>query len=298
MALVRRQCRDVPAVLYMHENQLTYPLPDSTDTGPMRRQKGERDLHYAFINFASMLAADKIYFNSAFHREDLFLALPGYLRHFPEYNELVSIRLLQAKSDVLPPGIDGRHLDRLRPAPLPEQAPLVIWNQRWEFDKGPGQFFSALSELARQGLPFRLAVCGEHFSSEPPEFARVREHLGERIVQWGYAQPDDYARLLWQASITGSTALHEFFGISIVEALYCRTFAVLPRRLSYPELLPAALHRDCLYDSPEQLSDRLAWAIMNPEPAQAVADRLSRAAAVYDWRQIAQRYDAEFVGLL
>ncbi|NJN53368.1 MAG: DUF3524 domain-containing protein [Anaerolineae bacterium] len=27
-------------VLYMHENQLTYPLPEDNVTGPMRRQLG------------------------------------------------------------------------------------------------------------------------------------------------------------------------------------------------------------------------------------------------------------------
>jgi len=62
MALIRRQCPGLPAALYMHENQLTYPLPDSAGTGPMRRQKGERDLRYAFVNYASMLAADRISF--------------------------------------------------------------------------------------------------------------------------------------------------------------------------------------------------------------------------------------------
>ena len=40
----------------MHENQLTYPLPDDPTTGPMRRQLGERDRHYAFINYASTVS--------------------------------------------------------------------------------------------------------------------------------------------------------------------------------------------------------------------------------------------------
>ncbi|MGD2078248.1 MAG: DUF3524 domain-containing protein, partial [Chloroflexota bacterium] len=42
MALTRRENPTLPAVLYMHENQLTYPLPEQPDTGPMRRQRGER----------------------------------------------------------------------------------------------------------------------------------------------------------------------------------------------------------------------------------------------------------------
>ncbi len=298
MALIRRQCPVLPAVLYMHENQLTYPLPDSPNTGPMRRQKGERDLHYAFVNYASMLAADKIYFNSYYHRRDLLTALPRYLRHFPEYNELASVASIDAKSAVLPPGIDGRFLDSLSSAPASAEKPLIIWNQRWEFDKGPAQFFAALAELDRQGLTFQLAVCGERFSREPPDFAKAKLLLHDRLVHWGYASKEDYARLLWRATITASTALHEFFGISILEALYCRTFAILPRRLSYPELLPEELHDYCLYDSKRQLIDRLGWAISHRESAVEIGRRLSRAAAAYDWRKIAPRYDFEFEGLL
>ena len=52
LALTRRQTAATPAMLYAHENQLTYPLPEAPGTGPMRRQAGERDRHYAFINLS------------------------------------------------------------------------------------------------------------------------------------------------------------------------------------------------------------------------------------------------------
>ncbi len=52
LALTRPFTHQTPVALYMHENQLTYPLPEDGRFGPMRRQKGERDLHYSFINFA------------------------------------------------------------------------------------------------------------------------------------------------------------------------------------------------------------------------------------------------------
>ncbi|RIK20256.1 MAG: DUF3524 domain-containing protein, partial [Anaerolineae bacterium] len=51
LALTRHKTADVPVALYMHENQLTYPLPADPTIGPMRRQLGERDRHYAFINY-------------------------------------------------------------------------------------------------------------------------------------------------------------------------------------------------------------------------------------------------------
>lgn len=297
LALVRDTCPRLPVVLYMHENQLTYPLPDTTDAGPMRRQKGERDLHYAFVNYASMLAADRVYFNSEYHRRELLNALPAYLRHFPEFNELSSLVGLEAKSGVLPPAVDGSYLDRRQLEPLPDRPPMIIWNQRWEFDKAPGAFFGALAELDRRGLDFDLAVCGESFSRQPVEFMEAKERFKERVIHWGYAQRHDYTRLLWQATITASTALHEFFGISILEALYCQTFAVLPRRLSYPELLPPEFHDHCLYDDPHQLVEQLTWSILHVRQANELGRLLARAAAEYDWRLIAPRYDAELVGI-
>ena len=51
-----------PILLYMHENQLTYPLSPEE----------EFDFHFGFTNIISTLAADRVVFNSGYHR-DLFL---------------------------------------------------------------------------------------------------------------------------------------------------------------------------------------------------------------------------------
>jgi glycosyltransferase involved in cell wall biosynthesis len=298
LALARHVCPRTPAALYMHENQLTYPLPNEANSGPMRRQKGERDLHYAFINYASMLSADRIFFNSEFHSRELLDELPRFLRHFPEYNELQSVPQLAAKSSVLPVGIDLASLEKGN-APAPrgirsDEPPLLIWNQRWEYDKNPDQFFKVLARLAQEGQEFRLAVCGEQFAREPREFNVAREQLADHIVHWGYADREQYARLLWLATATVSTAIHEFFGISILEAMYCQTYAALPNRLSYPELLPQELHRDCLYEDENELLEKLKWALQHPPAAREIGRRLSQAASPYDWPTIAPVYDREF----
>ena len=139
LALVRRYLGPVPAFLYLHENQLTYPLPQDGSTGPMRRQLGERDRHYAFINYTSMLAADRIFFNSQYHRRSYFEALYPFLKHFPDHNELESLRELQRKSRVLAVGVDLARLDessterhssgKFSPLSSPPP-PLLLWNQR------------------------------------------------------------------------------------------------------------------------------------------------------------------------
>ena len=152
LALTREQTHGVTAVLYMHENQLTYPLPADKSKGPMRRQLGERDHHYAFVNYTSMLAADRVFFNSQYHHDSFFEALPRFLKHFPEYNELNTVGELRVKSVVLPVGVDfGRLKCDEKRGVRSEEVPLIIWNQRWEYDKNPEAFFAALYELADEG---------------------------------------------------------------------------------------------------------------------------------------------------
>ena len=290
LALTRQQTAHIPTAVYMHENQLTYPLPQDGRTGPMRRQLGERDQHYAFINFVSMLAADHVYFNSHYHLDSFFSALPKFLKHFPEYNELNSIQTLQKKSVVLPVGVNFGRLS-LNQAPKPGKRPLILWNQRWEYDKNPEAFFTALYAVAEAGYDFEVALCGQQYGKQPPVFAEAIDKLGGRIIHVGQADLPTYRRLLWQADITISTAHHEFFGISLLEAIHCHTFPLLPHRLSYPELLPDAYHASCLYLDASALTAKLIWALSHRAEAAALAANLATAVAHFSWQQMAPIYD-------
>lgn len=294
LALTRFQTGRTPVGLYMHENQLTYPLPANGRIGPMRRQHGERDLHYVFINFASMLAADFVLFNSQYHLESWFAALPVYLRRFPEYRVLNTVEALRAKSQVVPVGLNLAEL-QAEPGSSPvKKAPLILWNQRWEYDKNPEDFFAAMFTLADEGLDFELALCGEQFGKRPSIFQQAIQQLGDHIVHVGYADRPRYRALLWAADITISTAYHEFFGISILEAIACQTFPLLPKRLSYPELLPRRYHSMCLYENQKDLLSRLRQALSQPAAIQATAREMATAVFPYDWPNLAPRYDAVF----
>lgn len=296
LALTRRYTADTRVVLYMHENQLTYPLPADPRKGPMRRQWGERDRNYAFINFASMLAADRVCFNSDFHMQQFFAELYPFLRHYPEYNELDTVEHLRSKSDVLPVGIDLARLDNRFDRAQQKASPLIIWNQRMEYDKNPAQFIRALLTVAGEGLDFRVALCGERFGRPEPELIAGIDALGERIIYNGFADDATYAQLLGQAAITCSTANHEYFGVGVIEAIYARTFPVLPHRLSYPEIIPTEFHAACLYHTHAQLLERLRWALANLDTAAQIAERMAHAVARYDWRQMAPVYDGVFAG--
>jgi glycosyltransferase involved in cell wall biosynthesis len=277
---------NVPVALYFHENQLTYPL-----------QPGEkRDLSYGFINFVSALRADAVFFNSAYHLESFFDELPRLLKHFPDYSELTSVDTLRAKSQVLPLGLDLARLGAQAPGKSKAERLLILWNHRWEYDKDPETFFRAVHTLAGEGLDFGLILLGESFRNWPAEFLEARERLADRIAHFGYVEDVAvYRRLLWRADIVVSTALHEFFGTAIIEACYCGCFPILPRHLSYPELIPPSLHDLCLYEDFDGLLARLRHALLHAEEMRAFS--LQPHMEQFDWQHMAARYDDLFAGL-
>ncbi len=291
LALTREKSRRTPVILYMHENQLTYPLPSDSAAGPMRRQQGERDLHYAFINFSSMLAADLVLFNSNFHRDQLLSALPLFLRGFPEFNETETHVELLKKCSVFPIGIEAPKSLEKSSQKFEGSVPLIIWNQRWEYDKNPKEMFEVLFKLAERGLSFKIAICGQNFRNRPLEFVQGSERLADRIVHFGYAKEDAYSRLLNSANLTFSTAAHEFFGVAVLEAISYETYPVLPNRLCYPEILPAQFHDACLYVTQSELIDKLTWALLNRDLANELAVNLAMSVQSYHWPTLAPQFD-------
>ncbi|MGB1251042.1 MAG: tRNA-queuosine alpha-mannosyltransferase domain-containing protein [Candidatus Promineifilaceae bacterium] len=292
LALTRAETQGIPIALYMHENQLTYPLHQDKTQGAMRRQKGKRDRKLVFVNYASMLAADQILFNSTYHLESWFGALPNFLKNYPDYNELGNIEALRAKSSVLYVGVDeptlqpNLHKD--------ERLPLILWNQRWEYDKNPEQFLRVLLAVDAQAVPFRVAFCGENFSQNPTAFEQAIAQLGEKVVHVGHASAEKYSELLQQTTVTFSTALHEFFGISMVEAMLAGAFVLLPRRLSYPELIPESLASAVFYEDEQALIRKLAEALREPAQTLAMGAQLGNAARRFGWGRLSAEYDAKF----
>jgi glycosyltransferase involved in cell wall biosynthesis len=164
-----------------------------------------------------------------------------------------------------------------------------VWNHRWEYDKNPKPFFTALYRLAGEGVPFEMALVGENVRQQPDEFEEARERLGSRVVQYGYMESfADYARLLWEAHVAVSTSDQDFFGISVVEAITCGCWPVLPDRLNYPALVPEAWHRLTLYRDYAGLLRRLRARLRDPQPAPP---DLRAHVAAFDWRTLAPQYD-------
>jgi len=284
--LVGRRVSALPAIAYFHENQLTYPV---------RRQE-ERDVHFALTNFTTALAATEVWFNSAFHRDSFLGALTGCLKQMPDHQLTDRIDGIRAKSRIQPQGI------REMPQRDPGRAagpPRLLWAARWEHDKNPEMFFGALRILMNRGVGFQVSVVGEQFSSVPEVFAEARAWLGERVRCWGYQESRvDYERALLEADVVVSTAAHEFFGVSVVEAIAAGAYPLLPRRLAYPEILsPDRVENsdDFFYDgSLEDLVRKLTHLLSLADSGQLWGDdpqRGLKAVSPYCWKNLGPRLD-------
>lgn len=218
-------CRNLPAIVYFHESQLTYP----------NRSDHDRDLHFAYSNFTTALAADQLWFNSRYHRDVFLTEIRSFLRRMPDRHQLHLMDRIESKSEVQPPGVslvDGAGRRR-EPGPL-----RIVWVSRWEFDKRPEVFFDALKDLVNRGVNFTVSVLGESCQTQPDCFRTAREWLGDRVDRWGFvASADEYRQTLSQSDVVVSTAAHEFFGIAVVEAVSAGCVPLVPDDLAYPETL-------------------------------------------------------------
>lgn len=264
---------DVPTVLYFHESQLTYP---SQAGAPV-------DLSYALTNWLSAAAADRVFFNSGYHRQVFFEALPALLDRFPAPNHDHLIQEIREKSEILPVGVDLSWVDDRPAATGP---PRILWNHRWDFDKDPDTFADAIERLDDSGAEFGLVLLGYRPPQASDALNRIRQTAGDRIVHDGEAPIDAYRKLVSGSEIVVSTARQEFFGISVVEAVAAGCHPVLPNRLSYPWLIPDQFHGMALYEDGE-LVDALAAAIEDPGPPEGLVASMKS----FSWDVMVPRYD-------
>jgi glycosyltransferase involved in cell wall biosynthesis len=278
-ALWGTQCP--PALVYFHENQLTYPSQGDTPT----------DYQPGFTNIITALTARKNLFNSRMQMEAFLASAAKLIRTMPDCRPKWSLSEISNKSDVAYPGChfsaNGGPLRK-----RPSRPPLIIWNHRWEHDKNPEMFFWALDRMLHRGIDFQVALLGEAYPKRPQVFDRARGKLGKRIIQFGRVPSrKTYYDWLSRGAIVISTARQENFGIAVVEAMRHGCLPLLPRRLSYPEILPDRFHDDFLYTGRADMEEKLADLLNRPEAYTAKAAALAAAMGAFAWEKAIDRFD-------
>lgn len=232
----------IPTIVYFHENQFCYPQ------GKHRKDNIEHQL----VPLYAALSGDRIIFNSEFNRQSFLQGARNLLKKLPDKMPAAIVKKLESSEVIgVPLHCDiernmenGKALAENKKQCNKDEFNL-LWNHRWEYDKGPGLLLEVVTLISQQQLPLRFHVVGESFRDQPVEFSKIEELLRRHGQQTGLTEgefgfipdPQEYRKLLASCDVVLSTAKHDFQGLAIQEACMQGCSPLTPNDLVYPEYL-------------------------------------------------------------
>lgn len=243
-----------------------------------------RFIHYPGMevtDLANFLAMDRVCVTSEYFREVL---LHNVAQWQPE-----AARRLEERLRVVGLPIDTAAINAARTDER-FQRPTIVFNHSMVPTKEPGLFLDA-AERALSTHDCQVVITRDVGGTAVEERVKaLQQRFPGRMNVGGTLSLDAYFRLLWQADIQVSTARHETFGVSTVEAMYTENCCLLPDRFSYPEITDNC--RDALYDTPQELFARLDHYLRDAEDRRRVARELRQRALRYTPGQVVPRIAA------
>jgi hypothetical protein len=266
---------DKPSVVYFHENQ----LPDvNTNT----------DAPLDLVNLNTADAATEIWFNSEWHRRTFFARVKALVDRHRELSADDPVSKLKRKSSVMPPPIDWSAVTEAMGAKVERDGTALFVETR---DAEVGLLKKALSILRGRKEKFRLITVG-------PLDGLVAN--GDGVAGRSVSETDEagQARGLCEAGVFVSVKPEAASDRFVVRGLAAGCRPVLPASGFYPELLPPALQRSCLYEpSPVDLANHLQAAI-SPFQTATRKDELRNTLAPFDPAAACRRFDERFEELV
>jgi len=210
---------NVPCVYYFHENQFAYPVSEHQ----------VKSIEPKMVQLYGALVADKLLFNSVFNRDSFLQGVKSLLKELPDCAPVGVVEILKRKCSVLPVAICPIEHDEVK------NEKLIVWNHRWEYDKEPQLFCDALLELDKNNTNFQLALLGARPKIKPKALLIIEDQLADKIIVNEKVSKREYQNFLGQSSIVVSTAIHEFQGLSVMEAISAGAVPIVPDALCYRE---------------------------------------------------------------
>lgn len=239
------QLGNIPSIVYFHENQFAYPI---SQTSPSQKQLSESEkqknsntqanlINAQLTSIYSALCADVILFNSQYNQTSFFEGVNQLFKRLPDAIPTNLIEQLKQRTEVLPVPLNSTATDT-KILLDPESTLNIVWNHRWEYDKQPEVFFEAMGLLKQAGYSFKLHVLGQSFRNVPDCFAQAEKDFADEIESFGFQPQVRYRQILANADIVVSSALHDFQGLSLMQAINYGCYPVAPDRVAYPEYIP------------------------------------------------------------
>ena len=275
----------LPTVVYFHENQFAYPA--------------SRDAHQSIepqmVNLYSALAADMCVFNSEYNLKSFLDGAKSLLHKLPDCVPYGLVDTIVKRAEVVPVGLadDVFKVAVSAKSTASERTLEVVWNHRWEYDKGPERLLAFVKALP-EGLALRFHIVGQRFRNDPECFIELAELLKRRqwLGQWGpVSAREEYLALLAQSDYVLSTAIHDFQGLAVLEAMALGCLPLVPDRLAYSQFVAGA-YRYQSSDTIVEEADSAAQLFMH-----LLASRQTNASpALMDltWSHLKPRYQAVF----
>jgi hypothetical protein len=215
--------RTIPSILYFHDNQFEYPTANNPQSV----------VDWQITHIYSAIRANKLLFNSQYNKDSFLAGVMRLMKKMPDLAPKDLHNSLQEKSSVLPVPIPSPTTTKLGKS---NSTLKLLWNHRCEWDKCPDLLEAVVSLLATSELSVEVFITGQQFRNEPENFTRIRNNTA-LVRQCAFIEDETaYQLLLSQCDVVLSTAVHEFQGIAILEAVAAGCVPLLPKRLSYPEM--------------------------------------------------------------
>jgi len=279
----------VPSVLYFHENQFAYP-DDSPAEHLVERQ---------LTSIYSAISADYLVFNSQFNQQSFLDGCEVLLLKLPDGVPRGIIDQLKSKSVVIPVALKDLAISvgaiSIGARSVGEKSARfnIVWNHRWEQDKGLVELESLLILLLEESIEFEFNLIGQSFRKIPAEITRIGNLLRgvDKLAQVGFIEDrQEYYSLLESCHVVLSTARHEFQGLAVLEAVQRGCIPVVPDDLAYKEFVQPDFRYGAAEEAVKMLVTYHQQYCDGGLPNCNLPDQVSWQYVQHSWRNLLNRF--------
>lgn len=201
---------------------------DKTDA--IRAESSPKLLHQ---DLANMLTYDRLFVVSEYYREllrkNLMVLGPVISERFDQIVRVVGLP------------IDMESIDKANNRSKKLNASnevRIVFNHSLRPPKQPSNALNVIERImsTRDNCSFEITRAFIEDTQIEKDFKNLAKKYKNRIIFHNNLTLNDYYELLWNCDIQFSTASHESFGVSTIEAMYTGNACFTPDKLSYPEI--------------------------------------------------------------